>query len=126
MDAATKQEIAATFVAYARAFRAADMAALDALMAYPIAYLGDGEVRMVSRYPVQPAELIARTGWHDTVDVDFEVVAASATKAHVILRRATRVRADGTPIEMISGFYALRRTPQGWRFFAVSDVTVPI
>ena len=27
-------------------------------------------------------------------------------KAHVIVRRATRLRADGSPIEVVSAFYA--------------------
>ena len=125
MDTDLKQAITAVFIAYARAFRAADMAALDRLVAYPLAYIGQGVAQMVTSYPVQPAELIARTGWHDTVDIDFEVVAASADKAHVILRRATRVRQDGSPIETISGFYALTRQPTGWKIFAFSDVTVP-
>lgn len=125
MDEARKQELMAAFVAYARAFKNNDMAALDMLMIYPLAYIGDGIVRMVDSYPVQPGDLIARTGWHDTKDIEFEVVFASADKAHVILLRATRVRADGSPIETVSGIYALARRPEGWKFFAVSDVTEP-
>jgi hypothetical protein len=34
------------------------------------------------------------------------------------------VRADGSPIEVVSAFYALTRTPSGWKFFALSDITV--
>ena len=125
MDEARKQELLATFVAYARAFRTNDMMALNALMIYPLAYIGDDAVRMVDRYPVVPDELIARTGWADTKDIEFEVVFASAEKAHLILRHATRVRADGSAIETVSGFYALTRRPDGWKFFAVSDITEP-
>jgi len=49
----------------------------------------------------------------------------STEKAHVVVRHATRVRADGTPIEIVSSFYVLARTPSGWKFFALSDITVP-
>ena len=71
------------------------------------------------------AELMAAKQWHDTKDISYEVVFASANKAHVILRQATRVRADGSPIETVSCFYALIRTPSGWKFFAMSDITIP-
>ena len=71
------------------------------------------------------ADLMAQTGWRDTVDMRYEVVALSATKAHLILRSGTRVRADGSPIEDISGFYAWTRTPAGWKMFAISDVRTP-
>jgi hypothetical protein len=34
------------------------------------------------------------------------------------------MRADGSPIETVSAFYALTRTSSGWKFFAFSDITV--
>ena len=68
---------------------------------------------------------MAAKQWHDTKDFAYEVVSASADKAHLILRQATRIRADGSPIETVSAFYALTRTPSGWKFFAVSDITIP-
>ena len=79
---------------------------------------------MLDAFPIQPAELMATKQWHDTQDLDPEVVFTSADKAHVIVRHATRVRADGSPIEVVSAFYALTRTPSGWKFFALSDITV--
>jgi hypothetical protein len=54
-----------------------------------------------------------------------EVVFASAEKGHVILRHATRVRADGSPIEAASALFALTRTPAGRKFFAFSGITFP-
>jgi hypothetical protein len=42
-------------------------------------------------------------------------------KAHMVLPHVTRVRVDGSPIEVVSAFYALTRTPSGWKFFALSD-----
>jgi hypothetical protein len=121
-----KEEVLATYAAYLDAFRANDVAALDALIQYPLAYIGNGRVTLVETNPVQPAELMAAKQWHDTKGLDPEVVFLSTEKAHLILRHATRVRADGTPIEVVSAFYALTRTPPGWKFFAFSDITVPV
>jgi len=125
MDDRLKAEVLATYAAYARAFLANDIPALDALIQYPLAYIGDGRTALVDAFPINPAELIAAKQWHSTKDLSFEVVFLSDTKAHLILRHATRVRADGSPIETVSGFYALTRTAVGWKFFALSDITVP-
>jgi hypothetical protein len=119
-----KQEVLATYTAYLDAFRANDVPALNELIQYPLAHIGNGRVTLVESYPVQPAELMAAKQWHDTKDIDPEVVFVSTEKAHLILRHATRVRADGTPIEVISAFYALTRTHSGWKIFAFSDITV--
>ena len=70
--------------------------------------------------------MMAAKQWHDTKDLDPEVVFVTQDKAHMIVRRATRLRADGSPIEVVSAFYALTRTAAGWKFFAFSDITVPI
>jgi hypothetical protein len=121
-----KEEVLATYAAYLDAFRANDVAALDALIQYPLAYIGNGRVTLVETNPVQPAELMAAKQWDDTKGLDPEVVFLSTEKAHLILRHAIRVRADGTPIEVVSAFYALTRTPPGWKFFAFSDITVPV
>jgi hypothetical protein len=126
MDQEAKQEVLATYTAYIDAFRANDVPVLDKLIQYPLAHIGNGRVTVVETYPVQPAELMAAKQWHDTKDIDPEVVFLSAEKAHVILRHATRIRVDGSPIEVVSAFYALTRTPSGWKFFALSDITVPV
>lgn len=118
-------EVIATYEAYLRAFMASDMAGIDACVSYPLTYIGDGTTGSFDEFPLRPADLMAQTGWRDTVDMRYEVVALSATKAHLILRSGTRVRADGSPIEDISGFYAWTRTPAGWKMFAISDVRTP-
>ncbi len=125
MDQQTKNEVIAAYTAYLTAFRANDVQAIDKLIQYPLAYIGNGQTTLVKAYPIKPAELMAAKQWHDTKDFTFEVVFASADKAHLILRQATRVRADGSSIETISAFYALTRTPSGWKFFALSDITIP-
>ncbi len=125
MNRGLKEEVLATYRAYLDAFRANDIPALDQLILYPLAYIGNGRTTLVDTYPVQPAELMAAKQWHDTKDIDPEVVFVTAENAHLMVRRATRVRADGSPIETVSAFYALTRTPSGWKFFALSDITVP-
>jgi hypothetical protein len=50
------------------------------------------------------------------------VVAVSPEKAHVILHRGDRVRADGSLIETVAAFYGFTRTDEGWKIFAISDL----
>jgi len=98
---------------------------IDKLMQYPLAHVGNGKTTLLDTYPVKPAELMAAKQWHDSKDIAYEVVFASADKAHLILRQANRVRMDGSPIETVSVFYALTRTASGWKLFAVSDIIIP-
>ena len=125
MDEQAKDEVLAAYAAYVAAFRANDVQAIDKLMQYPLAHIGNDQTTLLDAYPIQPAEMRAAKQWHDTKDIAYEVVFASADKAHIILRQATRVRADGSPIETLSVFYALTRTVSGWKFFAVSDIIIP-
>jgi hypothetical protein len=111
-------QVIATYTAYIDAFRANDVEPLDKLIQYPLAYIGNGRVTMVENFPVQPAELMAAKQWHDTKDLNPEAVFLSAEKAHVIVRHATRVRDDGSPIEIVSAFYALTCRPAGWKICA--------
>ena len=126
MDDSLKQEVLDTYSAYVQAFRDNNVPALDKLIQYPLAYIGNGRTTLVDAYPVQPADLMSAKQWHDTRDLDPEVVLVTPEKAHVIVRHATRLRADNSPIEVVSAFYALTRTQSGWRFFALSDITVPV
>jgi len=124
-EANTKDEVAEAYRAYLRAFRASDVPAIDQLVKYPIAYIGDGNVTLHDRFPINPADLMAQKQWHSSANTDFEVVAVSPTKAHVVLPLVRRLRKDGSLIETASAFYAFTRTEQGWKMFAISDVTVP-
>lgn len=125
MDDQIRDEVLAAYTAYLTAFRANDIDGLDRLMQYPLAYIGDGKTTLVDTCPFKPAEFMAEKQWHDKKDFAYEVVFASVDKAHLILRQATRVRADGSPIETVSAFYALCRTSLGWKFMAISDITIP-
>lgn len=81
--------------------------------------------RLFDSFPFGPEKMMAAKQMHTTIDADYEVVMATEKKAHVVLRSATRVRKDGTPIETVPGFYALTRTAEGWKFFALSGITIP-
>lgn len=107
---------------YLHAFAHADLAAIDAVVVYPLARIGQGEVHLCDTFPIDPAELRRATGWHTTVNARYDVVAVSPEKAHVILRNADRVRADGSLIETVAAFYAFTRTDDGWKIFAISDL----
>jgi hypothetical protein len=121
----SKSEVIQAYERYLEAFLGDDVAAIDALVQYPLAYIGDGKVSMLDQWPFQPSALRAAKGWHTSVDMAYEVVGISETKAHVVLKRCTRVRRDGSPIENVFVFYAWTRTESGWKMFALSDVTVP-
>jgi hypothetical protein len=125
MDYETEKDaVIAVYRAYTRAFLDNDMDAIDRLVCYPVAYVGAGKTVMLDSFPVKPADLMTEKQWQSTADTDFEVVGISADKAHVILPCARRLRADGSLIETVSAFYAFTRTDDGWKMFALSDITV--
>jgi ketosteroid isomerase-like protein len=125
-EAKARREVTAAYAAYLKAFNANDMDAINNLVHYPLAYVADRETRKLWNFPYDPAELKSSKGWHTTTDADFEVVAVSDTKAHVILRNARRLRQDGSLIETVSAFYAFMKTGEGeWQMFAASAVTNP-
>jgi hypothetical protein len=97
-----KKEVLAAYAAYLAAFQADDLAALNALIQFPFAYIGQGSTVLLDIFPIQPAALKAAKQWHSTKDYSHEVVFASDDKAHLIQRQATRVSADGSPIETVS------------------------
>jgi hypothetical protein len=124
--AMSKAEVIQAYERYLQAFLADDLATIDSLVQYPLAYIGEHQVSMVDEYPIKPSALMAATGWHTSIGMDYEVIGISATKAHLVLKRGTRVRRDGSPIEEVHAFYAWTRTAEGWKIFAISDVTVAV
>ena len=121
----SQAEVIQAYERYLQAFVADDIAAIDALVQYPLAYIGDGTVSTLDQWPFKPSALRAAKGWHTSIDMAYEVIGISETKAHVVLKRCVRVRRDGSPIEDVFAFYAWIRTADGWKMFALSDVTVP-
>ena len=59
MDEHLNAQVLATYSAYVEAFRANDVAALDKLIHYPLAYIGEGRTTLLDAFPIQPAELMA-------------------------------------------------------------------
>jgi hypothetical protein len=124
--AMSKAEVIQAYERYLQAFLADDLATIDSLVQYPLAYIGEGKVSMLDDYPIKPSALMAATGWHTSIGMEYEVIGVSATKAHLVLKRGTRVRRDGSPIEDVHAFYAWTKTADGWKIFAMSDVTVAV
>lgn len=124
-DERARREVADTYARYLRAFTAGDLAAVEALVQFPLTYLGAGETRLLERFPVSPQHLRDTKQWYDTINADYEVSLVSTTKAHVILRGADRIRADGSLIETVAAFYAFTKTAAGWKLFALSDIVIP-
>ena len=124
-DTQLRTEVIQAYERYLQAFLSDDLAAIDALVQYPLAYIGDGKVTMLDEYPIKPSALMAAKAWHTSIDMAYEVIGISETKAHVVLKRGTRVRRDGSPIEDVVAFYAWTKTEGGWKMFALSDITVP-
>jgi ketosteroid isomerase-like protein len=126
MNAAAAREAAAFYAAYLDAFRRGDPAALVDMATAPMARIGPSGPELIAHAP-DPVALAARTGWADTVEVDAVVLDATEDRAHLHLKRALRVRADGSPIEAISGWYVLLRGADGrWRIAAVSVIAHPV
>jgi hypothetical protein len=121
----TRTEVIQAYERYLQAFLSDDVAAIDALVQYPLAYIGDGKVTMLDEYPIKPSALMAAKAWHTSIDMAYEVIGISETKAHLVLKRGTRLRRDGSPIEEVFAFYAWTKTESGWKMFALSDITVP-
>lgn len=125
MDATAAREAEAFYHAYIEAFRGGDAAALAGMATHPMARIGADGPELAPHAP-DPAALRARTGWHDTVGVEIEVLDATPDRAHLHLKRAVRVRQDGTAIEVITGIYTLLRGPDGaWRIASVSVIARP-
>lgn len=124
MTAPNEAAVLAAFRAYLGAFLANDMDGIRAVCLFPLAHIANGETRLLDDFPIRPGELMARKGWHTTVDVETSVVGVSESKGHLI-SRGTRVRADGSVIERYAAFYALAETESGWKIFAISDVILP-
>ena len=122
MNEAAARGAAAFYRAYIEAFRRGEAAALVGMATNPMARIGPAGPELVAHAP-DPKALAARTGWADTVEVDIEVLDATEDRAHLHLKRALRVRADGSPIEVITGVYVLLKGADGaWQIAAVSVI----
>lgn len=121
MNEAAAREAEAFYHAYIETFRRGDPAALAGMATQPMARIGPAGPELVAHAP-DPKALAARTGWADTVEVEIAVLDATEDRAHLHLKRALRVRADGSPIEVISGVYVLLKQEGAWRIASVSVI----
>ena len=80
---------------------------------------------MLDKFPVDPQELKENIGWATSNAFEIDVVAVSDKKAHVVIRNVRRLRSDGSLIEEATAFYALKNTNNGWKIYALSDITFP-
>ena len=107
---------------YVEGFKTDNVELIDKMVKYPIAYINAGSVEMCREYPIDPSELKKEKQWDHSTDWKFAITAVSEHSAHAVAS-AVRRRKDGTKIENVHGFYAFTMTDEGWKMFAVADVT---
>ena len=107
---------------YVEGFKQDNVGLIDKIVKYPIAYINAGSVEMCSVYPIDPSELKKEKQWDHSTEWNFEITGLNEHSAHAVAS-AVRRRKDGTRIENVHGFYAFTMTEQGWKMYAVADVT---
>ena len=125
MDKNLRAQVFETYNRFLNAFNEADMETINDCISYPLAYIGADSVKMLDKFPIDPRELKERIGWATSNAFEIDVVAVSDKKAHVVIRNVRRLRSDGSLIEEATGFYALKNTNNGWKMYAISDITFP-
>jgi hypothetical protein len=125
MDSSERAKLLSAYQRYLDAFNANDIDAINNCVKFPLAYIGDGEVKILDYFPITPAEMKAAKGWGRSEGFEVDVVAISATKAHLVMRNTRRLRNDGSLIEEATGFYAYTKHDDDWKMFAISDITFP-
>ena len=125
MDNNLKAQVFKTYDRYSNAFNESDMETINDCIAYPLAFVGADSVKMLDKFPIDPRELKERIGWATSNAFEIDVVAVSYKKAHVVVRNVRRLISDGSLIEEATAFYALKNTNNGWKMYAISDITFP-
>ena len=125
MDKNLRAQVFETYNRYANAFNEADLETINDCIAYPLAYIGADSVNMLDKFPIDPKELKERIGWATSDAFEIDIVAVSDKKAHVAIRNVRRLRGDGSLIEEATAFYAFKNTNNGWKIYALSDITFP-
>ena len=125
MDKNLRARVFETYNRYSNAFIESDMETINDCISYPLAYIGADSVKMLDKFPIDPRELKERIGWATSNAFEIDVVAVSDKKAHILMRNVRRLRENGSLIEEASGFYAFKNTNNGWKIYALSDITFP-
>ena len=100
------------------------MKAIETSCSFPLSFDADGEVKSFNQFPIDVTAMKESTGYYQSLNSDIEVIAVSQTKAHIILRKALRVKQDGTPIESVSGFYIWVKLDGVWKMKFASAITL--
>ena len=125
MDKNLRVQVFETYNRYSNAFIESDMETINDCISYPLAYIGADSVKMLDKFPIDPRELKGKIGWATSNAFEIDVVAVSDKKAHVVIRNVRRLRSDGSLIEEATAFYAFKNTNNGWKIYALSDITFP-
>lgn len=107
---------------YVEGFKSNDVGMINKIIKYPIAYIKDGVVSMCDKYPIDPGKLKEDKQWDHSTEWKFEVAAINEQEAHAVAS-AVRCREDGSKIESVHGFYAFTMSDEGWKIYAVADIT---
>ena len=119
-----KEEVAKAYKIYLKNFEAGDMKAIETSCSFPLSFDADGEVKSFNQFPIDVTAMKETTGYYQSLNSDIEVITVSQTKAHIILRKALRVKQDGTPIESVSGFYIWVKLDGVWKMKFASTITL--
>ena len=125
MNSQDRADVLKSYEGYLKAFANNDLEAINSYIQYPLAYIGAKTVTLLDSFPIDPAEMKKIKGWEKSEAIEIDIVAVGQNKAHVLMRNARRLRADGSLIEEATGFYAYTRTSAGWKMFAFSDIVFP-
>ena len=125
MDKNLRAQVFETYNRFLNAFNEADMETINDCISYPLAYIGADSVKMLDKFPIDPKKLKEKTEWAASDAFEIDVVAVSDNKALVVIRNVRRLRGDGSLIEEATAFYALKNTNNGWKMYAISDITFP-
>ncbi len=125
MNSTERKNLLSAYQRYLDAFNDSDIDKINRCIKYPLAYIGAGQVTLLDKFPINPAEMRKSKGWDRSEGMEIDVVAIGDTKAHLVLRNARRLRQDGSLIEEATGFYAYIKEGGDWKMFAISDIVFP-
>ena len=125
MKSKLRAEVYKVYQSYLDAFNREDMDGINACIEFPLPHIGNGKITLLDKFPLSPTEMKKAKGWPRSDSFEIDIVAMTATKAHLLCRNVRRRREDGSLIEEASAFYAFKKTGEGWKMFAISDVVNP-
>lgn len=120
-ESALKEELLKVYNIYIEGFISNDMNLINSIVHFPIAFLKDGKIEMLTNYPVNPKELKEQKEWHHSTDWNFEITAINDTDAHVIAS-AVRRKEDGSFIEKVGALYGFSKKNNEWKMNFLAEI----